>query len=133
MPRFLDRLGKAAQQTAAAAHQATGEGKFRLDISRLNGRLDDHATSIGHLVFRKHQGEQIPEEEYTAILQEMTEILTERQAKETELQALRTGGASAAESSASAPEASDIVCECGTANPAGAEFCSGCGNPLSGK
>jgi hypothetical protein len=133
MPGLLDRLGKAAQQTAAAAQQATAEGKIWLDISRLNGRLGDRAKAIGYLVFREHQGEEIPEEEYTAILQEMTEIQTERQAKEREMEEIRTGDASSPESSAPAPEASEIICECGTANPAGAKFCSGCGNPLSGE
>lgn len=125
MPGFLDRLGKAAQQTAA-------EGRIRLEIHNLQSRLNDRAQALGYLMLRQHRGETIPEEKYVELLEEMTKIDSERQAKEVELEDLRrpaeapSGGAA----SAAARAEVSITCACGVVNPASARFCTSCGSPL---
>ena len=140
MPGLFDRLGKVAQQTAAAAEQAAAEGKIRLDINSLKGRLDDRAKALGHLVYRRQQGEDIAEEELAKLLEEMTQIETQRKAKEAELESLRHRGTAPAPTPA--PTAQPVAaaettapasatCSCGAANPPGAKFCSSCGKPLA--
>ncbi len=107
MQEFIDRLGKAAQQTA-------NETKLRLAIRTLGGKLDDRAQALGHLMFRRQEGETVAEEDLLKILKEMSEIKAERQAREAELEALHKAPAEApaaeqsaapAETPAPAPEA----------------------------
>jgi len=136
MPGFLDRLGKAAQQTAA-------EGKIRLDIRNITAQLDDRARALGYLMFRQNRGEEIPEEEYTKILDAMNGLESERQAKEAELEDLHRPTAPAAPASAPAPAAAPaaptsptapagVTCgSCGAANTPTAKFCAECGKPLA--
>ncbi len=92
MQEFIDRLGKAAQQTAS-------ETRLRLAIRTLGGKLDDRAQALGHLLFRRQEGETVAEEDLLKILKEMSEIKAERQAREAELEALHK-----APSEAPAPE-----------------------------
>ena len=136
MPGFFDKLGKAAQQTAT-------EGKIRLDIHNLSSRLDDRALALGHLMFRQHKGETIPEEEYIKILDKMTQIEAERRAKELELAAPAPASAAApAQTAAPAPMAPAPVAaaegsgpafcnNCGQALAPGAKFCPNCGNHVT--
>jgi len=138
MPGFLDRLGRAAQQTAA-------EGKIRLDIRNLTAQLDDRAQALGYLMFRQNRGEEIPEEEYTKILDAMNGLESERQAKEVELEDLRRPTAPAAPAPAPAPVAATaaptpaaaptgVTCSnCGAANTPTAKFCAECGKPLGAR
>ena len=81
MQEFLDRFGKAAQQKAS-------EAKMRLDIRGFNSKLDERAKELGHLMFRKHQGEVIADEDFDKLFAEMAEVLGEKKAKEAELEAL---------------------------------------------
>ncbi len=137
MPGFFDRLGKAAQQTAA-------EGKLRLDIRNLQTQLDDRARSLGHLMFRQNRGEEVAEEEYTKLLDEMNRLESERQAKEVELEDLHRPEQPAAPAPAAAPAAAatpppapapapaQVACPgCGAANAPTARFCAECGRPLA--
>ena len=138
MPGFFDKIGKAAQQTAT-------EGKIRLDIRNLSSRLDDQAQALGHLMFRQHKGETIPEAEYVKILEEMTQIESERHAKELELAAPAPAPApmaAPAPVAAPAPMAAPTpgaeaagpgpaFCNnCGQALAPGAKFCPNCGNHI---
>ncbi len=131
MAGFFDRLGKAAQQTAA-------ESRIRLEIHNLGSRLNDQAQALGLLMFSQHQGETVAEEEYTKLLNEMSQTESQRKAKEAELEELRrplTAGAPApspaAPAPAPAPAAASAACpSCGAASPAGAKFCLSCGNKL---
>ncbi len=147
MPGFFDMIGKAAQQTAAAAQQTASEGKVRLDIRNLNARLDDQARALGHLMFRQHKGETIPEEEYVKILDEMMHIEAERRAKEAELETPAVAAAptaapmatpapapvamaTAAPMPAAAPaQESAVEAHANPAAPA-AHFCNNCGQSL---
>ncbi len=81
MQDFIDRLGKAAQQTAS-------ETRLRLAIRTLGGKLDDRAQALGHLLFRRHEGEAVSEEDMLKILKEMSDLKAEQQAREAELEAL---------------------------------------------
>ena len=134
MPGFFDRLGKAAQQTAA-------ESKLRLDIHNLNSRLADRAQALGMLMFRQNKGEEISEEEYTKILAEMTDLDNQRQAKEAEMEDLHRPAPVAspapvptpAPAPTPAPVAAPagVACACGTVNPPGTRFCPNCGQPVA--
>ena len=146
MPGFLDRLGKSAQQAAAAAQQQANEARIRLDVRNIGGRLDEKAQVLGHLMFRQHRGETIPEEEYMKVLDEMTQIESQRQAKEVELEDMRSRwlaqqGTAAGPAPAPAPAATPpppppaetVACpHCGAANAAGAKFCTECGKAIAG-
>jgi hypothetical protein len=90
MPGFFDRLGRAAQQTAAAAQQAAAEAKVQLDIRQVNGRFDEKAAELGKLVYRQQQGEEVADLELAALIKDLREIDTERAQKEAELQAMRS-------------------------------------------
>ena len=137
MPGFFDKIGKAAQQTAT-------EGKIRLDIRNLSGRMDDRAQALGHLMFRQHKGETIPEAEYVTILEEMTQIESERHARELELAAPEPAPAPMAAPAQAAHEPMEpapvaaaagpgpAFCNnCGQALAAGAKFCPNCGNHIT--
>ncbi len=149
MAGFFDKIGKAAQQTAA-------EGKIRLDIRNLTGRLDDRAQALGHLMFRQHKGEAIPEEEYVKLLEEMTQIEAERHAKELELATpapapapaptpspVQAPAPVAAPAPAPPPVAASVPADdgpgagpafcnnCGQALAPGAKFCPNCGNHIA--
>lgn len=138
MPGLFDKIAKAAQQTATAAQEKAAEGKIRLDMRNLSGKLDEQAQALGHLMFRQHRGETIPDEEYTKILNEMMRFESERQAKEVELEDLsRPAGAPApVPGPASAPvrapaqAANAITCSCGAVVAAGTKFCPECGSKL---
>ena len=88
MPGFFDRLGKAAQQTAAAAQQAAAEGKLQLDLRQISGRFDDKAAELGKLVYRQQQGTEVTDAEFATLIAAMKVIEEERARKEAELQAL---------------------------------------------
>ena len=81
MQDFIDRLGKAAQQTAS-------ETRLRLAVRTINGKLDDRAQALGHMLFRRHEGETVSEADMLKILKEMSDLKAERQAREAELDAL---------------------------------------------
>ena len=98
MQEFIDRLGKAAQQTAS-------EGRLRLAIRTLGGKLDDRAQALGHLLFRRHEGEAVAEEDMLKILKEMSDLNAERQAREAELEALHQAPAAAPAAEEPAPAA----------------------------
>ena len=97
MQQFLDRFGKAAQLKAT-------ETKIRWDIRGFNSKLDERAHGLGHLVFRKHQGETIADEDFDKILAEMSQLVAERKAKEAELEAIREQAAAPAPASPPAAE-----------------------------
>jgi hypothetical protein len=78
---FIDRIGKAAQQSAS-------EAKLRLAVRTIGGKLDEKAQALGHLLFRRHQGEAVSEEEMLKLLVEMTQLKADRIAREAELEAL---------------------------------------------
>jgi translation initiation factor IF-2 len=159
MPSFFDRLGKVAQQTAAAAQQTANEGRIKLEIHQIQTRFDDKAKSLGQLMYRRHSGEEVTDEEMLAILQEMQPIEAERKAKEDELEEMHKPAApepapapapAAAQPPAPAPAAEPPpvaetpvaespaaevapaapVCACGATNAPGAKFCTNCGQPL---
>lgn len=88
MQDFIDRLGKAAQQTAS-------ETRLRLAIRTLGGKLDERAQALGHLLFRRHEGEAVAEEDMLKVLKEMSDLKAERQARESELEALHQAPAAA--------------------------------------
>ena len=89
MPSFLDRLGRAAQQTAAAAQQAAAEAKAQLEIRQISGKFDEKAAELGKLVYRQQQGEDVPDADLAARLKELREIDAERAQREAELQAVK--------------------------------------------
>ena len=85
MPGFFDRIGKAAQQTAAAAQQTANDARVRLEIRNLGAHFDERAQALGRLMHRHHKGETIPEADYSQVLQEMDDLEAQRAAKEAEL------------------------------------------------
>jgi hypothetical protein len=89
MPGFFDRLGRAAQQTAAAAQQAAAEAKVQLDIRQIGGRFDEKAAALGKLVYRQQQGEEVADAELADLIKDLREIDAERAQKEAELQAMK--------------------------------------------
>ena len=91
MQEFIDRIGKAAQQSA-------NEAKLRLAIRNAGGKLDERAQALGHLLFRRHQGESVAEEDMLKLLVEMTQLKADRQAREAELEALHRPPAAEPES-----------------------------------
>jgi hypothetical protein len=103
MPSFFDRLGKVAQQTAAAAQQAASEGRISLEIRNIQGRFDEKAKDLGVLMYRRNQGEEISDEAMLAVLQEMQGIDAEKKAKEAELEEIRKPAAPEASEAAPAP------------------------------
>ncbi len=129
MPGLFDKLGRAAQQTAA-------ESRIRLEIHNLGTRLNDRAQALGLLMFRQHKGETIPEEEYVKLLDELSAIDQQRRAKEGELEELHrpVGMAEAAPAPAGAtsPAPAGVTCPgCGAAVAAGTRFCPSCGRALA--
>ena len=96
MQEFIDRIGKAAQQTAS-------ETRLRLAVRTLGGKLDDRAQALGHLLFRRHEGETVAEEDMLKLLREMSELKAERQAREAELEALHQAPAAAPAPAAEQP------------------------------
>ena len=151
MPSFFDRLGKVAQQTAAAAQQAANEGRIALEVRNIQGRFDDKAKDLGVLMYRRDQGEEVSDEAMLAVLQEMKEIEAEKKAKETEIEEMRKPAAAEATASAPAPqpaptpqsaptpeataepapaEPAAVACSCGATNAPGAKFCTNCGQLL---
>ncbi len=88
MPGFFDRLGRAAQQTAAAAQKAAEEGKIQLELRQINGKFDEKAAELGKLVYRQQQGEEVADGDLIARIGEMREIERERAAKEAEIAAM---------------------------------------------
>ncbi len=144
MPGFFDRLGKAAQQTAA-------ETRIRLEINQLTGRFNEQAQALGLLMYRQSsKGEEIAEEEYTKLLDEMAQIDSQRQAREAEMEELHrpVGAAAAPPAPAPAPSPAapppapapadpaaaapvgNFCPNCGAANAPGAKFCPSCGQRL---
>ena len=81
MQEFIDRIGKAAQQSA-------NEAKLRLAIRTAGGKLDERAQALGHLMFRRHLGEAVADEGMLKLLVEMTQVQAEKHAREAELEAL---------------------------------------------
>ena len=102
MPSFFDRLGKVAQQTAAAAQQAASEGRISLEIRNIQGRFDEKAKELGLLMFQRDQGQEVSDEAMLAVLQEMKGIDAEKKAKEAELEELHKPAATAASEAAPA-------------------------------
>ncbi len=88
MPGFFDRLGRAAQQTAAAAQKAAEEARVQLELRQVSGKFDDKAAELGKLVYRQQQGEEVSDADLLARITEMRQIETERAAKEAELAAM---------------------------------------------
>lgn len=147
MPGFFDRIGKAAQQTAAAAQQTANDARVRLEIRNLGAHFDERAQALGRLMHRHHKGETIPEADYSQVLQEMDDLEAQRAAKEAELATIQhpevsvvapMAPASVAPAPTPAPAAEPTVeptagprCECGAVNSPGARFCASCGKLLA--
>mgnify|MGYP000572014413 CR=1 FL=1 len=93
MPGFFDRLGRAAQQTAAAAQKAAEEARVQLEIRQISGRFDEKASELGKLVYRQQQGEEVSDADLLARITEMKEIEAEKARKEAELASMRTPAA----------------------------------------
>ncbi len=114
MQEFIDRLGKAAQQTA-------NETRLRLNIRTLGGKLDERAQALGYLLFRRNEGETVAEEDLLKLLKEMSDLNAERHAREAELEALHqapveqpapsTAAEEPAPSAAEAPVSQEIPSE----------------------
>ncbi len=105
MQEFIDRLGKAAQQTA-------NETRLRLATRNLGGKLDERAQALGYLLFRRHEVETVAEEEMLKLLKEMSDLTAERHAREAELEALRQAPATtAADEKPTAPQEAPAASE----------------------
>ena len=97
MPGFFDRLGRAAQQTASAAQQAAAEAKVQLEIRQIDSKFDEKAAELGKLVYRQQQGEDVPDADLAARINELREIDAEHARKEAELQAMKAPVAATAQ------------------------------------
>jgi hypothetical protein len=86
---FIDKIGKAAQQSAS-------EAKLRLAVRTLGGKLDERAQALGYLLLKRHQGEEVSDENMLNILKEMVSLKVERQARESDLEALHKAPAATA-------------------------------------
>jgi len=137
---FLKKLGETARSTASTIGAKSADlveaGKIKLARSRLEGKIKDVKTDIGHIVYEAYRNGAEPD---NAALQakfgEIGKAESEIREIDEKLEQDRTKGSSQQAGTApqqSAPASAAGFCpKCGAALAADARFCGNCGNPIA--